>query len=223
MANKLYEESDIQAIATAIRGKNGSSNTYKVSQMAAAIQAIPTGITPSGNKALTPKTTAQTNIDVSSYATASVAAVTSAIDSDIQAGNIKSGVEILGVTGTYTGEATKNVQSNLTVAQVKNKTSMTATTVTITVSKAGTYKCQWVAWSYATGTSSQNYSTQLYKNGSAVGSSHYAYIYSSSSVANFVVTETLTLAKNDVLVLRARTRSGSNYYTTCGMLVITEQ
>lgn len=43
MANKLYEESDIQAIATAIRGKNGSSDTYKVSQMATAIANIPTG------------------------------------------------------------------------------------------------------------------------------------------------------------------------------------
>ena len=43
MANKLYEENDVAAIATAIRNKNETSNTYKVSQMAAAIDAIPTG------------------------------------------------------------------------------------------------------------------------------------------------------------------------------------
>ena len=43
MANKLYEENDIAAIATAIRAKNGSSNTYTVSQMAPAISSIPSG------------------------------------------------------------------------------------------------------------------------------------------------------------------------------------
>ena len=43
MAQKLYEESNIQAIADAIRGKNGLTNTYKTSEMAAAISAIQTG------------------------------------------------------------------------------------------------------------------------------------------------------------------------------------
>ena len=43
MAQKFYNESDIQAIASAIRAKNGLSNTYKVSQMASAIQDIPSG------------------------------------------------------------------------------------------------------------------------------------------------------------------------------------
>jgi len=41
MAMKLYSDSDISDIADAIRSKNGSSDTYKVSQMASAIQAIP--------------------------------------------------------------------------------------------------------------------------------------------------------------------------------------
>lgn len=44
MANKLYEETSIQAIANAIRTKNGSTDTYNVSEMAAAIQAISTGM-----------------------------------------------------------------------------------------------------------------------------------------------------------------------------------
>lgn len=39
MAKKLYEESDIQGIADAIREKNGTTNTYKVSEMASAIGA----------------------------------------------------------------------------------------------------------------------------------------------------------------------------------------
>ncbi len=37
---KLYEESNIQAIADAIRAKNGSADTYKTSEMAVAISAI---------------------------------------------------------------------------------------------------------------------------------------------------------------------------------------
>ena len=40
---KLYEEEDIRGIAEAIREKNGTTNTYKVSEMKPAILAIPSG------------------------------------------------------------------------------------------------------------------------------------------------------------------------------------
>ena len=40
MANKLYEELSVQAIADAIRAKNGSDMTYRISDMAAAVRAI---------------------------------------------------------------------------------------------------------------------------------------------------------------------------------------
>lgn len=40
MAKKLYEEASVQAIANAIRAKNGSTATYKIGEMAAAIEAI---------------------------------------------------------------------------------------------------------------------------------------------------------------------------------------
>ena len=43
MSKKLYEESDVQAIANAIRTKNGLTDTYTISQMAAAISAIEAG------------------------------------------------------------------------------------------------------------------------------------------------------------------------------------
>ena len=43
MAKKLYEESNIQAIADAIRTKNGTTTTYTTAEMAAAITAITTG------------------------------------------------------------------------------------------------------------------------------------------------------------------------------------
>lgn len=40
MAKKLYDEASMQAIANAIRAKNGEATTYKVAEMAAAISAI---------------------------------------------------------------------------------------------------------------------------------------------------------------------------------------
>lgn len=40
MSKKLYEEASVQAIANAIRAKNGEATTYKVAEMAAAISAI---------------------------------------------------------------------------------------------------------------------------------------------------------------------------------------
>ena len=43
MGQKFYNEADVQAIAAAIRAKNGTQNTYTVSQMAAAVTALPSG------------------------------------------------------------------------------------------------------------------------------------------------------------------------------------
>ena len=40
---KLYEEEDIRGIAEAIREKNGTTNTYKVSEMGAAVRTISSG------------------------------------------------------------------------------------------------------------------------------------------------------------------------------------
>lgn len=43
MANVLVEETSLTAIANSIRGKNGTTNTYKPGEMPAAIDAIETG------------------------------------------------------------------------------------------------------------------------------------------------------------------------------------
>lgn len=74
---------------------------------------VPTGIcnlindVKNQNKSATPTTSEQEITPDSSYTglgKVTIAAVTSAIDTNIVAGNIKSGVTILGVEGTYTGE-----------------------------------------------------------------------------------------------------------------------
>lgn len=43
MANKLYNDTSVKAIADAIRVKNGTTNTYNISEMATAITNIPSG------------------------------------------------------------------------------------------------------------------------------------------------------------------------------------
>lgn len=47
MSKKLYEETNISAIAAAIRAKNGSQDTYTTAEMADAIEDIETGVLPS--------------------------------------------------------------------------------------------------------------------------------------------------------------------------------
>ena len=47
MANKLYNDTSIKAIANAIRAKNGKTDTYTVAEMAEAINDIPAGSAPS--------------------------------------------------------------------------------------------------------------------------------------------------------------------------------
>ena len=69
MSKVLVTESSLSGIAAAIRAKNGTQNTYKPGQMAAAIQAIPTGTTPTGTVNITQNGT----VDVTDYASADVA------------------------------------------------------------------------------------------------------------------------------------------------------
>lgn len=94
-------------------------------------------VTPN-NKALsvTPTTSAQSLTvpsGYSGYGTVSVGAVTSSIDSNIVAGNIKSGVSILGVTGTLTelkGQ-TKTITANGTYTPDSGYNGFTSVTVNI--------------------------------------------------------------------------------------------
>ena len=92
MANKLYEENDIQSIANAIRVKNGSSDKYMVSQMADAIANLQItsgdgdGIIPTGTITITSNGTH----DVTNYASALVN-VEGGASSELPS-NVKTGV-----------------------------------------------------------------------------------------------------------------------------------
>lgn len=94
----------LNAISTLLGGEGGATlNPVAIANIAA----VAGSITPNlQDKTVTPKTTKQTITAGSGYnglGTVTVNAVTSAIDDNIVAGNIKSGVTILGVEGTYTG------------------------------------------------------------------------------------------------------------------------
>ena len=102
------------AIANAVRAKTGGTSSIAADDFPTAISGISTGEEANlQSKSVAPSTSLQSVAADTGYdglSSVSVSAVTSAIDSDITAGNIKSGVEILGVTGTYTGEEA-NLQS----------------------------------------------------------------------------------------------------------------
>ena len=65
---------------------------------------VRTGTMPDNGQLTYTPTTSQQTIPSGYTSGGTISAVTSAIDSNIIAENIKSGVTILGVTGTYTGE-----------------------------------------------------------------------------------------------------------------------
>lgn len=68
MSKVLVDDSSLIGIGSAIRSKNGSNTTYKPSEMAAAINALDMGITPSGSLSVASNGT----YDVSQYASAVV-------------------------------------------------------------------------------------------------------------------------------------------------------
>lgn len=117
--------------------------------------------------------------------------------------------------GTNSGGGGKNIQVYNGYDEVRT-TSYSATDVSITVSKSGVYDISWIGWR---STSSGTSGSQLYINGTAVG----------TAVTSFVRTygqhPTITnrnLNAGDVLVVRARAR-GTSYYMCVGNLIIEEQ
>lgn len=96
----------LNTIAAKYEGDNDAiTNPDAIANIAAVAGSIPPDPTLE-NKSVTPTTAEQTITAGEGYdglGTVTVNAVTAAIDENIVAGNIKSGVTILGVTGSYDG------------------------------------------------------------------------------------------------------------------------
>lgn len=106
VANAVTIVEVLNAISTQLGGTaTATTNADAIAAIAAVAAAA---ITPKlQNKTITPTTSDQEVSPSSSYdgfKKVTVKGVTAAIDENIVAGNIKSGVTILGVEGTYTGE-----------------------------------------------------------------------------------------------------------------------
>ena len=110
-ADDVADASTIVEVLNAIAKKlEGSDDATLNAQAIANIAAVAGNLNPDPvleNKTVTPTTSEQAIKAGDNYdglGTVTVEAVTAAIDANIVAGNIKSGVTILGVTGSYTGE-----------------------------------------------------------------------------------------------------------------------
>lgn len=110
---------------TAVDGKGGTlPSAQNMDNLATAIASIPSGSSPViTSLSVTPTTSSQTITAPSGtdgYSPVNVVAVTSSIDANITAGNIKKDVQILGVTGTYEGSGGGGETGYATILQIEN-------------------------------------------------------------------------------------------------------
>ena len=142
----------------------------------------------------------------------------SATDANFVATNIKNGVSIFGLTGSYEGGG-GGTSKNAQVVQ-QNSTRITATSYTkacgdITVAKTGTYNVYWTA--YRTSTSG-TWGTQLYIGSTAYGTAQTTF---SNSYYQSIHLSNVSLTANQTVSVYGRSR-GNNYYLYVGQLTIIE-
>lgn len=114
------------------------------------------------------------------------------------------------VTGTASGGMNVQFYDDIDYARAS---SYTATDVSLTVKKTGTYKVSWMGWR---STSSGTSGSQLYINGSSYGSAQTTF---TGTYGQHIILNNVSLDEGDVLVVRARARS-SSYYMYVGHLII---
>lgn len=127
-------------------------------------------------------------------------------------------VQINAIPSDFVGSAVKNIQAYMGTDSVA-VTSYTATDVTLTVKKAGSYKVSWMGWRNTTsGTSG----SQLFINGTGYGTANTTFGAEGSTYVQSNALTGVSLAKDDVIVVRARARSTS-YFMAVGNLIIEEE
>lgn len=112
------------------------------------------------------------------------------------------------------GGSEKNVQGYLGYATVSS-TSYTATAVSLTVAKSGTYKVSWMGWR---STNSGTSGSQLYIGNTAYGSANTSF---TNTYGQSVVLNNVSLTAGQTITVRARSRSTS-YVMAVGNLIIEE-
>lgn len=176
-------------------------------------------------KTATPTTSQQTVTPTTGrYLTqVTVGAVTSAIDSNITAGNIKDGVTILGVEGTYTGGGGGSVLTPTAgdYPVVGNGglggggNSLTSTGISITIPVTGTYRLKWCAFRRNNSTS-YTWSSQLYRRRgnttSAIGTAN------STWTSTYYQVNSLDIACEEGDIIYVYVAGRSNQYSWGGML-----
>ena len=169
------------------------------------------------SKTVAPSTSQQTVTPDSGYqglSQVTVSAVTSAIDADIVAGNIKSGVNILGVTGTYAGGGTTLVPTAGDYPVVSNGglggggSNLTSTGISVTIPVSGTYRFKWCAFRRNNSTS-YTWSSRLYRTRS--GSTTAIGTENSTWTSTYIQSNSQDIAVNagDVITVYVRGRSSS--------------
>lgn len=137
------------------------------------------------------------------------------------AGNIKSGTTISisngtsnlwSVTGTYSGGSSKNVQTNQSTSRTSS-TSLTSVN-SLTCSAAGTYD---VYWTCDRSSTSGTWSSRLYLGGTAYGSEQTTW----SNHVQTVHLSNVTISANQTVAVYVKAR-GTNYYGYAPQLTIVQ-
>lgn len=222
MAQYLISDNVLTDIADAIRNKLGTTETYKPINMKSAINSISTGGggTTINNQSLTvTPSESQQSFNIQSPYTG-YNPVTVKGDANLIAGNIKSGVTIFGITGTYEASGGGQTSSiNIQIAAGGNRVSTTSYSAvsgqTLTVQKTGTYDVYWSG--FRSSTSGTN-GSQLYIDGTAYGSANTTF----TNHGQYIHLTNVSLTKDSVIAVRARARTTS-YYMYVSNLTIIEQ